>query len=945
MMKKLGLLGPIAVLLLCLVFARHGAAQETATLRGVVADPSDAMVPGAAITLTSEKQTVHSKSGKDGSYAFSGLAPGSYAVAVTAKGFATLTISDIVLAGGAAKDLKLALSLPVEKQEVTVNEESQSVGLNPDQNSSAMVIKGSDLDALSDDPDELQSELQALAGPAAGPSGGQIFIDGFEGGQIPPKSSILEIRVNQNPFSAEFDRIGYGRVEIITKPGSQKFNGTAAGFETTSALNTGNPIVAQKPSYDFFALFGNVTGPLSKKAAYFFNAFGMSRQTQTIIDALNPANTSSNFIQAYPNPSSVLSINPRVDFQLGSMNTITVRDSFFRSAATGSGVGTLNLPSQAMSSNDKENTLQIGDTILINPKLVNETHFQWRRIRNVQNSAFATPVVTVQGAFTEGGNSTGTVEDHQDNFELQNYSTATAGSHVLRFGTRLRSYRDANYSTGGANGTYTFSSLAAFEATTPTPSLYSQTVISDPLARAILFDGALFLEDDWKASKGLVVSMGLRWEGQNRIHDHSDWGPRVALAWSPRYTGKGPAKTVIRAGYGWFYNRFTVPNSFGSAASPYLITAIHDNGINQRSCDVMNPGFYNPNAAQPESQLQAAASSVPTVHSIDPHFHAALDMQGGIGVDRQILKGLTGNITYLYTQGVHQYLTDNVTAPDFDPATYSITGPAPAAYNYQFQSGGFYRQQQLIITANAHFKRASFTSNYTLNSARSDTQGATSVPTVEQDPGFDYGRAGFSIRNRFFLLLTYTGPYGIIFAPLLSAQSGTPYNFTIGSDLTGNNQFNARPTYGDCGAPDVVSTSFGCFDTNPAGKGETIVPYNLGTGPANMVFHMRASKTIGVGPRIKQEGDEGGQMGNNSVSGRGLSGSGGNVKLDEKLPRKFNITFVAIALNCLNIANFGPPNGVLESPLFNKTQTLASGPYTGPTLGNRTILFFTQFSF
>jgi len=952
-MNKLRPLGSLFILFLFLLLAGHGAAQQAAALHGVVADPSGAMVPGAAITLANGKQTQHTKSGKDGSYAFVQLVPGTYTVSVTAKGFAALAVSEVVLAAGADKELKLTLSLPIEKQEVEVNEQSQGVGLSPDQNSSAMVIRGSDLDALSDDPDELQNELQALAGPAAGPNGGQIFIDGFEGGQIPPKSSILEIRVNQNPFSAEFDHIGYGRVEIITKPGSQKFNGSMAGFESTSGLNTGNPILSRQagaagqaasiaqPSYDFFAMFGNVSGPLGKKAAYFFNAFGMDRQTQTVIDALNPANPAANFIEAYANPSSILSINPRVDFQLGSLNNITVRDSFFRSAATGSGVGTLNLPQQAMDSNDKENTLQVGDTILVNPKLVNETHFQWRRIRSQQNSAFQTPAVTVQGAFTEGGNSSGTVEDHQDDFELQNYSTATAGSHALRFGTRLRAYRDANYSTGSANGTYTFSSLAAFQA--GTPSLYSQTVISNPLARATLFDAALFLQDDWKVNPGFVASLGLRWESQNRIADHSDWGPRLAFAWSPRYKGKGAAKTVIRGGYGWFYNRFTVPNSFGSAASPYVIEAIHDNGINQQSYVVDHPSFYDPNAAQPESVLQASGSTVPSYHTIDSHFHAALDMQGGIGVDRQIAKNLTGNITYLYTQGVHQYLTDNITAPDFDPATYTITGPTPADYNYQFQSGGFYRQQQLIVTANAHFKRLGFTSNYTLNSAKSDTSGVTYVPSVEQDPGFDFGRAGFSIRNRFFLLLTYNAPYGIIFAPLLSAQSGTPYNFTIGSDLTGNNQFNARPTYGICGASGVVSTSYGCFDPNPAGKGETIVPYDVGTGPANFVLHMRASKTIGVGPHKKA--DEGDQFQNTSVSGRGLSGNGGSVKLDEKLPRKFNITFVAVALNVFNVVNWGPPNGVLESPLFNQTQTLASGPYSGPTPGNRTILFFTQFTF
>jgi Carboxypeptidase regulatory-like domain len=937
----------ISFILVCLYLLLQlpAQAQDGAALRGVVVDPSGAVVPGAAITLSHGERVLHAKSGPDGHYAFFSLTTGMYTLSVTAKGFAPLSISDLQLNAGTAKELKLSLSIAVEQQEVTVNDESRSVGLSPDQNSSAMVIKGGDLDSLSDDPDELQNELQALAGPAAGPNGGQIFIDGFEGGQIPPKSSILEIRVNQNPFSAEFDRIGYGRVEIITKAGTQKLHGMVSGFGTTSTLNTSNPLVANEPFYDFYAGFGNVSGPLGKKASFFFNMFAFNRQTQSIINALDPTNPSENLAETYPDPSSVLQITPRIDFQLGAKHNITIRDSFFRQAATNGGVGTLNLPTQAYDSNDKENTLQIGDTVVVNEHLVNETHFQWRRIRNDQASAYLTPAVTVQGAFTDGGNSSGIVQDHEDNFELQNYSTETVGSHVLRFGVRLRASRDANSSTSGANGTYTFSSLSAYE--TKTPSQYSQTVVNNPLARAILFDGALFLQDDWKVRSDLAVSLGLRFEGQNRIHDHADWGPRVAFAWSPGYKGSGALpKTVVRGGYGWFYTRFTVPSSFSSAAgTPYIIQAIHDNLINQKSYVVNQPSFYNPDAPEPASVLESAGTSVPSYHTIDSHFHAALDMQGGIGVDRQITKQLTGNITYLYTQGIHQYMTDNVTAPGFDPTTYTVAGSAPAVYNYQFQSSGFYRQQQFIATANAHFKHLSLTSNYTHNIAKSDTQGVTSFPMVQQNPGFDYGRASFGISNRMFLLLTYNAPFGIIFAPLLSAQSGAPYNLTIGSDLTQNNQFNARPTFGTCGSPDVVSTPFGCLDTNPAGKSETIIPYNLGTGPANVVLHMRASKTIGVGPHIKQEGDTGPQMNNGSVSGRGLSGSGGNMKLDEKTPRKYNINFVVIALNCLNVVNWGPPNGVMESPLFGKTQALASGPYSGPTPGNRTILFSTNFSF
>lgn len=933
----------LTVLLFFLSLSLRAVAQ-TSTLHGTVVDPSGAVVPGAGVTVAHEGQVQQTKSAANGSYAFHSLVAGSYTVSVTAKGFALLSMPNVEIAPGATKELNLSLNIAVEQEEVTVESQSQGVSLSPDQNASATVIKGSDLDALSDDPDELQSELQALAGPAAGPNGGQIYIDGFEGGQIPPKSSILQIRVNQNPFSSEFDRIGYGRVEIITKPGSQKLNGQVGNFGSDSALNTANPLVAQQPGYYLYGMFGNITGPLTKHSAYFFNGFGMDRQNQSIIDAINPQNVAQNFTQAFPSPSSLLSVNPRVDFMIGQNNMFTIRDSFFRSRQTGSGVGTLSLPEQANNSTNLENTLQIGDTIVVSPRLVNETHFQWRRVRNEQAASYLTPTVTVQGAFTTGGNSSGISQDHEDNLELQNYSTATAGSHTLRFGVRLRSYRDANVSTSGANGTYTFTSIANYQA--GTASQYSATLISNPRADAILFDGALFFEDDWRVNPNLTLGLGLRFEGQNRIHDHADWAPRFSLAWSPWHTGNKPAKTVVRAGYGWFYNRFTVPNFFGSAAgAPYVVQAIHNNLINQQSYVVDNPDFYDPGAPATPSQVISAGTSVPYYNTIDPHFHAALDMQGGVGVDRQIVKGITGNITYLYTQGVHQYLTDNITAPTFDPTTYAITGSIPSVYNYQFQSGGVYKQNQVIMSASVRWKKLGLNGSYTFNVAKSDTQGVTSQPSIEHNPGFDYGRASFDVRHRAFLLGTYTAPHGVIFAPLLVAQSGTPYNLTIGRDLTGNNQFNARPAYGVCGAPDVIETRYGCLDTNPMGKGERIAPYNIGTGPANFVLHMRVSKVVGVGPHIKAAADGNTMQAGNSVNGRGLSSGGAPIRLDATEARRFNLTFAVVALNVLNVVNLAPPNGVMTSPLFGKTQSLAGNQFSTPTPGNRSIMFQTMFSF
>ncbi len=197
----------------------------TGTLQGRVLDPSGAVIPQAQITVTSASgKSATAVSDGGGSYQVRGLVAGAYTVNATTAGFAPFT-STVTLAAGQARTLNIAMQIETEKQQVQVEAEAPTVDTSPDENANAVVLKGKDLDALSDDPDELESQLQALAGPAAGPNGGEVYIDGFTGGQIPPKSSIREIRVNQNPFSAEFDRLGYGRIEILTKPGTDKLHG------------------------------------------------------------------------------------------------------------------------------------------------------------------------------------------------------------------------------------------------------------------------------------------------------------------------------------------------------------------------------------------------------------------------------------------------------------------------------------------------------------------------------------------------------------------------------------------------------------------------------------------------------------------------------------------------------------------------------------------------
>ena len=329
----------------------------TGTLRGQVTDPSGAVVTNATVAvLVSGGQTHSVTTNRSGGYEIGNLAPGKYTVTANAQGFAVFVQNDVAVAAGQVAQFNIALDINVQQEKVNVQEETPQVDVNPANNASAIVLSGKDLEALPDDPDELQSDLEALAGPSAGPNGGQLYIDGFTAGQLPPKSSIREIRINQNPFSAEYDKLGYGRIEIFTKPGTDKFHGQFSVVGNSSGLNTRNPFLgdATQEPYDSVIYMGNIGGPINKKASFFLDVQRRNIDEIAIVDA--PA---LDLNESVPNPRTRTNISPRIDYQLTPNNTLSARYQYYRDTWENNGVGGFVLPEAGYDTTSTEHTVQI----------------------------------------------------------------------------------------------------------------------------------------------------------------------------------------------------------------------------------------------------------------------------------------------------------------------------------------------------------------------------------------------------------------------------------------------------------------------------------------------------------------------------------------------------------------------------------------------------------
>ena len=996
----------LCILLLSLTIA---AQQQTGSLRGQVTDELGALVVGATVTLTaadgSQKTAV---TNAEGVYTINSLVPGPYTLSVAAPGFSPYVKTDLTIAAGPRTTHDVRLIVTLEKQVITVTEE-QGLDTDPKSNADAVVLKGQELDVLPDDPEALASAVQAMAGPSTGPSGGQIFIDGFTGGRMPPKESIREVRINQNPFNAENNNIGFGQIEIFTKPGADKLRASSFFNFSDESLNSRNPFAPRRAPFQVRYYGGSVSGPITKgKSSFFVDVQRRVTDDNAIINAqvLNSNLIPSPFNVALLVPNRFFSFSPRFDYQLNQANTLVVRYSYSNTKADNVGASDFSLPERAFSRSNTTQTLQVTETAILSPAMMNETRFQYIRTRGEQNGNNVIPTIVVQDAFIAGGSQVGLAHNNEDRWELQNYSTWTKGPHILRFGARLRGVKITDFAPQNFGGTFTFSGGDA-----PLLDANNQIVLNgngDPILipitsleryrRTLLFQGnpnmrllgggatqfsiaggnpeasvtqtdmGFFIQDEWRIRPNLTFTAGLRYERQTNISSNYNFAPRLFFAWAPGGTsvGGGPGgpsssspKMVIRGGIGVFYDRF------GERAT---LLANRFDGENQLDFRVFDPTVLDTSTFSlngvtnvPTVESLAAFAAPQIVRRIADDFQAPTFVMTAVNFERQLPSKFTFFAVFFNYRGKHLLRVRNTNAPL--PGTYDPGNPNDSVRPlgnigdvYYYESSAKFNDYRFFGGLRRQMSKGfSLFANFGTGKGKTDTDCifgsiGSCFPSDTYDLTSEYSRVAFIPSGNFFVGGSLVLPkLKVNLNPFIVYSTGRPFNIVTGRDTNGDGLFTERPAFAtsQTDPANLRRTAFGDFDLAPA-PGQELIPRNYGLGPSFFTVNLGINRSFAFGDVPAAAAP---------AAGTAATASGGTARPanaaapanNASAEKRYTLTLSVNIQNLLNNTNLANPIGNLSSPRFGESFSTSGsfgfGPSGSAAAGNRRIQVQVRLSF
>lgn len=851
------------------------AARESALI-GTVRDSTQALVPGASLTLDGG---ITVRSGSDGRFRFPCVAAGAHHLAAAAEGFAA---DDLSINTPHTADVRIILQPEEVHIDVDVNAEDQAVE-DPNKSGPSNTIAGKQLQSLADDPDDLLRELQQLGAASGGsPANTTISVDGFQGSsKLPPKSSIAYIKVNPDLFSAEYREPPFdgGRVEVYTKPGQSTFHGALFATNGSPWENARDPFSPSKASLGKQRYGFELTGPVRKHGSDFsLDLEHRIIDNFAVVNAVvpdangNPVSTVANV----PTPQRLWIGQARLDWQLGPKNTFITTYSANVNNLQNLNVGGTNLAETGYNSGRFEHILRFTNVTTASAHLMHEARVSFRWDGENDIAASTAPQIQVAGAFTRGGAAIGNQRLHEFNIEADDDAILTTRNHTLKFGTQFMSFNEHQQLTTNFNGTYIFggsatmTGLQQYQAGTPT----AYTVVTGtPRVDFNLVEDAVFVQDDWNAGHGLHIASGLRYYAQNDPTLLNTITPRVGVLWSP--TKKGTWTLHAHAGlFGGFW---------GEANEAEIL---REDGTDRVTSTVYNPSYQNP---------FASAAVIHTVRQYNPHISNLLFAIENIGGTRSLPHGWNLSADYYFGRIWNYVRSENVNAPlNGQPTGPRLLGIPNTDILQEQNSGQGVANVEFVQIEQHSLKHVQlFLGAVRVNLLDDTDDQYTSTPqSTFTDAGEFAHRTNQPVWN-IFGNATFNLPRKVVLSGNLNGGGDAHYNITTGYDNNGDGDFNDRPQYALPGtpvcAPNTASTS-GCAEATPFGLlvaqgGTGVFPRNKGVLPWRVYLDTNIQRAFTLTR---------------------------NPKADHQQTLTVNVR----SSNVLNHTNVTSVGGVLGSPLF-----------------------------
>jgi outer membrane receptor protein involved in Fe transport len=763
------------LMVLLIVTATTGVSQaslDRSTLTGIVHDQTGAAIAGAKVELSINNILKQSTTtDQSGSFRFNRVPPAKYQVQATSQGFEP-TSMDVTIGSQPLAPLNISLVIASVQAETTVTNETAQISTESSENKDSVTLSEQSLSNLPVfDKDYVGAMSRFLDPGSISTSGATLIVNGMEVNNLGVSSSaIKEIKINQDPYSAEFQRPGRGRIEVTTKPGSTDYHGTFNFIFRDAHLNARDPFALIRPPEQRRIYEGYFSGPIrhSKKTSFLLSVNRNDEDLQSIVFAQGPVGTIQ---QNVPAPVRNLLFAAQISHALSDTNSFSVRYSYLGERTNNQGVGGTILPEAGLNYRNMEQEINYSQQTVLSPKLVNNFRLLLGVERLSNTSISRDPKIVVLDAFTGGGAQADLLrtEYHAQLMEMLSYST---GKHLIKMGINIPdlSRRGLNNNINSA-GTFYFSSLSDYQQRRPYSFVQQQGNGHLVFLEKQL---GLFVQDEYHLRKNLMVSYGVRYDWQNYFHDNNNFAPRFSFAYAP---GKSQ-KTVIRGGAGVFYDR--------SGNRPIQDILLF-NGSRLRLYVLPNPGYPDP--------LNAGASLTGqpvSVTRLEPNIIIPYTIQYSLGIEHQLRKTTTLAITYLGSRGVNQFRSRDINAPL--PPNYSTRPDPSIGVLREIESAGRRVSDSVEISLRGnvtHFFNGM--AQYRLASAHDNTSGINYLPPNTYDLSGEWARSDFDRRHRFELLGTINPSKLFNLGVSLSLYSGLPYTLTTGLDEFHTGTANARP--------------------------------------------------------------------------------------------------------------------------------------------------------